>query len=152
VLHFCGLGYSRAGDKPRPEGGATSDHWIDLEKLTFEPQFERYVRDAFAPVGVCLDYWGQDLTAGGEQEYKVVVTNDLPQAQKGRLQLRLVRDGQPVALENQPCGVPALGSTTLTFSLPAPSQAGDYVVVAELTTAGQPPVRSERDAKVIASK
>ncbi|MCX5683096.1 MAG: hypothetical protein NT049_05355, partial [Planctomycetota bacterium] len=41
VLHFCGLGYSRSGDKPRPEGGATSDHWTDVEKLTFEPNFER---------------------------------------------------------------------------------------------------------------
>jgi beta-galactosidase len=48
VLHFCGLGYSRAGDKPRPEGGATSDHFIDLENLTFEPNFEKYVRDAIS--------------------------------------------------------------------------------------------------------
>ncbi len=77
VLHFCGLGYSRAGDKPRPEGGATSDHFIDLEKLTFEPNFEKYVRDAFAPLGLMLDYWGQDLPAGKEQEIKVTIINDL---------------------------------------------------------------------------
>ncbi len=64
VLHFCGLGYSRSGDKPRPEGGATSDHFIELEKLKFEPQFEKYVRNAFSPVGIMLDYWGQDLPAG----------------------------------------------------------------------------------------
>ena len=51
VLHFCGLGYSRPGDKPRPEGGATCDDFIDLEKLTFEPHFEEYVREAFNPVG-----------------------------------------------------------------------------------------------------
>ncbi|HEX41339.1 MAG TPA: hypothetical protein ENN81_04675, partial [Phycisphaerales bacterium] len=51
VLHFCGLGYSRPGFEERPLGGATSDHFIDLEKLEFEPMFEQYVRDAFAPVG-----------------------------------------------------------------------------------------------------
>ena len=44
VLHFCALGYSR------PDG-QTSDHWLDVEKLTWEPEFYNYVRDAFAPVG-----------------------------------------------------------------------------------------------------
>ena len=32
VMHFCGLGYSRPGDKPRPEGGATCDDFIDIEE------------------------------------------------------------------------------------------------------------------------
>ncbi len=39
VMHFCALGYSRSGEKPRPEGGATSDHWADVEKLAWEPEF-----------------------------------------------------------------------------------------------------------------
>ncbi|MHC4740604.1 MAG: glycoside hydrolase family 2 TIM barrel-domain containing protein, partial [Planctomycetota bacterium] len=60
VLHFCGLTYSRPGDKPRPEGGATSDHFVDLKKLKFEPNFEKYVRDAFAPVGVMVDFWDEE--------------------------------------------------------------------------------------------
>jgi len=152
VLHFCGLGYSRAGDKPRPEGGATSDHFIDLENLTFEPHFERYVRDAFAPVGLCIDYWSQDLTAGQEQGFEVVVINDLHEDRRGRIQLRLMKDGLPVAMENKACTVPSLGSETLSFSLPVPSQPGDYVVVAELTVVGQKPVRSQRDARVVATK
>jgi hypothetical protein len=37
VLHFCTLGYSRPGDRPRPEGGATSDHWIDLDQQSWNP-------------------------------------------------------------------------------------------------------------------
>jgi hypothetical protein len=55
VLHFCGLGYSCPGDQPRPKGEATSDHWIDLEQLTFEPTFQKCVRDAFSPMGLMLD-------------------------------------------------------------------------------------------------
>ena len=57
VLHFCGLGYSR------PDG-QTSDNFIDVKNLTYEPNFFQYVRDAFAPVGVAIDYW-EDRSAEG---------------------------------------------------------------------------------------
>ena len=40
VLHFCALGYSRPV-------GQTSDNWIDVQKLIFEPHFAQYVADAF---------------------------------------------------------------------------------------------------------
>jgi hypothetical protein len=48
VLHFCGLGYSRTN-------GQTCDNFIDLKKLKFEPEFQRYMADAFAPVGLMID-------------------------------------------------------------------------------------------------
>jgi beta-galactosidase len=151
VLHFCGLGYSRAGDKPRPEGGATSDHFINLEKLVFEPNFEKYVRDAFAPVGLMLDYWGQELPAGQEQEFKVVVINDLYQDRQGTVRLRLMpRDNKVVASQETPCTVAALGSETVSLKLPLPSVPGAYTLVAELRAEGQKPVRSFRDAEVAA--
>jgi beta-galactosidase len=151
VLHFCGLGYSRAGDKPRPEGGATSDHFINLEKLTFEPNFEKYVRDAFAPVGLMLDYWGQDLPAGQEHEFKVVVINDLYQDCKGTLRLRQMQGDKVVAARETPCSVAALGRETVSLTLPVPSAPGDYSVVAELRARGQEPIRSVRDGKVVAA-
>lgn len=51
VLHFTMLGYSR------PDG-QTSDHWLPdgLPKLEWEPEFRRHVRDAFAPVGLAVDF------------------------------------------------------------------------------------------------
>jgi beta-galactosidase len=149
VLHFCGLGYSRAGDKPRPEGGATSDHWIDLEKLTFEPNFEKYVRDAFAPVGLMLDYWGQDLPAGKEQEFKVVVINDLYENWRGRVRLRLLRNDDAITIRYLPCTVPALGRETLSFRQPVPEEPGQYIVMAELMSAQGASVRSLRDARIV---
>ena len=151
VLHFCGLGYSRAGDKPRPEGGATSDHFIDLEKLTFEPNFEKYIRDAFAPVGLMLDYWGQDLLAGQEQEIKVYVINDRHEDRAGMLQLRLVQGDRTAASQDKPYAVAALGREILSFKLPVPAGPGEYTLIAELNAAGQKSVRSVRDAKVFAT-
>jgi hypothetical protein len=152
VLHFCGLGYSRAGDKPRPEGGATSDHFIDVEKLVFEPNFERYVRDAFSPVGLMLDYWGDDLPAGAEHEFKVIAINDLYKDWQGKVRLRLLRNNDAIAARDLPCTIPALGSETLSFKQPVPSEPGEYILMAELISGDQEPVRSVRDAKVVAAK
>jgi beta-galactosidase len=149
VLHFCGLGYSRAGDKPRPEGGATCDDFLDLEKLNFEPNFEEYVRDAFSPVGLMLDYWGQDLPAGKEHEFRVVVINDLYSDWTGKVRLRWMKRTDAVAAQEQACTVPGLGRETIAFRLAVPSAPGDYTLIAELADAAGKPVRSLRDAKIV---
>ena len=84
VMHFCGLGYSRPGDKPRPEGGATCDDFIDVEKLIFEPLFEQYVREAFNPVGLMLDFWAEEVPAGGHRPLRVFVDQRSRPALAGR--------------------------------------------------------------------
>jgi hypothetical protein len=152
VLHFCGLGYSRSGDKPRPEGGATSDHFVDMEKLKFEPLFEKHLRDAFSPVGIMLDYWGQDLTAGQEVEIKAIAINDTYETWRGTLRLRLTKNGKAVVSRDIPCTIEALGSVNLSGDLAMPAEPGEYVVVAELIARGGKPVRSIRDAKVVEAK
>ena len=60
VLHFCGLCYA----KPHVP---TSDHFVDIEKLNLEPYFAKYVRDAFAPVGLMIDFWGDRMLAGANR-------------------------------------------------------------------------------------
>jgi len=153
VLHFCGLGYSRPGDKPRPEGGATSDHFLDLETLALEPNFERYVRDAFSPVGLMLDFWAEELTAGAApQQVKVYVINDLYDEWRGKAALCVLEGGRPVSQEEQDCTVPPLGRTVLSFTLAAPARAGAYTAAAELRGAAGPPVRSLRDFRVTAQE
>ncbi len=152
VLHFCGLGYSRAGDKPRPEGGATSDHFIDLEKLTFEPNFERCVRDAFAPVGVMLDYWGQALPAGEQHDFEIVVTNDLALEREGNVRLLIRKGDMLLARQEEPCRVEALGQKRFSFTQTVPFEPGRYLVIADLAVAGQEPVRSVRDLIVVPAK
>jgi hypothetical protein len=149
VLHFCGLGYSRAGDKPRPEGGATSDHFIDLEKLTFEPNFERYVRDAFSPVGLMIDFWAEQLEPGSQRKFEVVLINDLNELFKGPVRLAIERDRKTVAEKSKNCQIDAFGRIVQSFDMEIPKEEGQYQLVAELTWSDGTRVHSLRDFKVV---
>jgi hypothetical protein len=148
VLHFCGLGYSRAGDKPRPEGGATSDHFIDLKKLTFEPLIAEYVREAFNPVGVMLDFWAEQLPPGSKRQIKIYAINDLDQDWQGTVQLWVSRGDVPLSGQIEDLRIPALGREILTFTQAVPEQPGEYTMVAELVGADAKPIRSLRDFHV----
>jgi len=151
VLHFCGLGYSRPGDKPRPEGGATSDHFIDMEKLVFEPYFERYLRDAFSPVGVMIDAWEPEFAPSTKQNISIFVINDLYQDWKGKVNLRIVQKNRVVFEQFQRCIVKSLGREILTFEQEIPAITGDYQIVAELAADGAKKVVSVRDLRVVES-
>ncbi|MFQ6036387.1 MAG: glycoside hydrolase family 2 TIM barrel-domain containing protein [Sedimentisphaerales bacterium] len=148
VLHFCGLTYSRPGDKPRPEGGATSDHFLDIETLEFEPNFEKYVRDAFSPVGLMIDMWDEQLSPGTEIKVPVFVINDLYKDWKGSVHLRILHKGKIISEQSKTCTVDSLGREILSFEQKVPKQAGEYQLVAELVAEGLP-VRSLRDFEVV---
>lgn len=138
VLHFCGLGYSRAG-------GETSDHFIDLERLTLDPFFQRYVGEAFSPVGLMLDYWGQDLTPGQTRKFEVVVLNDRYDPWEGPVALRLVRAGQTLAEKSVPVRVSPVGRAAAGIELSVPKEPGAYEFIAELSGPDGKPVRSVRE-------
>jgi hypothetical protein len=152
VLHFCGLGYSRAGDKPRPEGGATSDHFIDLENLIFEPNFEKYVRDAFSPVGLMINFWAEQLDAGSQQKFEIVLINDLPRPYKGSLHLAIEQNGKIIAEKITNCQIDALDRTVLSFDMDIPEEEGQYQLIAELTKPDGTRIRSLRDFKVLTAQ
>jgi hypothetical protein len=149
VMHFCGLGYSRPGDKPRPEGGATSDDFIDLEKLTFEPNFARYVRDSFNPLGLMLDFWADQATAGAEQQFKVIVINDLYKDWKGEVRLVVMQGEKKISETAVPAAVAGLGQQTVTLQHKLPAEPGNYTLIAELTDSVGKTVRSLRDVKIV---
>ena len=151
VLHFCGLGYSRPGNKPRPEGGATSDHFLDIETLEFEPNFERYVRDAFSPVALMIDKWDEQFSPGVEVEFPVMVINDMYKDWKGTVRFRILRGVETVCEQTRSCVVSGLGREILSFKETIPNKQGQYQLVAELLAEGAEPVRSWREFKVIAS-
>ena len=156
VLHFCAVGYSRAD-------GQTSDHWANLENLTWEPEFFAYVRDAFAPVGIMVDAWAEQYPAGQAHAFPVVVINDLHENWSGKVRFRLLRDGNALQEESEDCEVAALADRKLVFTVEIPLQGGQYQVEAALvpltptlspTGRGQgegraPPVRSLRDFQVM---
>jgi hypothetical protein len=142
VLHFCALGYSR------PDG-QTSDHWTDVETLTWEKEFAMYVRDAFAPVGIMLDAWAETYPMGKTQSFTAYAINDLYEPWRGTVRLRLYRDGQLAQEKTQPCVVAALGKEKLTFDIAIPNLPGDYQLEAALVQPGEPPVRSLRDFRIL---
>ncbi len=141
VLHFCGLGYSRPG-------GATSDNFVDIEKLEFDPYFWRYVRDAFAPVGLMVDFW-RDEGKAGKQKVNVYVINDLPRQWKGEVTLSLLSGERVLSTSTRHVKVDAWQASPFAFVVDFPKAPGSYQLVAELTGVDGKPVRSLRDFAVL---
>ncbi|RKX40413.1 MAG: hypothetical protein DRP64_12695, partial [Verrucomicrobia bacterium] len=128
LLHFCGLGYSRPG-------GATSDNFIDFDNLIFEPHFEKYMCNAFAPVGIAIEAWPQDIPAGKvaqKTSIDVTVINDVSKDWNGSVRL-LVLDGEKQLLKvDKPAKAEASQLSTVSFNVIYPNQIGTYSLVAQL--------------------
>ncbi|HXK60994.1 MAG TPA: glycoside hydrolase family 2 TIM barrel-domain containing protein [Acidobacteriota bacterium] len=144
VLHFCGLGYSRPGDKPRPEGGATSDHFVDLESLTFEPYFETFVKQAFNPLGLMLDFWFEEVAPGSLHDTKVFLINDLYEPWQGDVRVSILKDGEEIWSRASRCLVKGLGRNVPVFAVEFPKEPGEYLLQAELKDSVGKTIRSQR--------
>jgi beta-galactosidase len=143
VMHFTALGYSRPL-------GQTSDHWLDVAKLKWEPEFFKYVRDSFAPVGVSIDDWAERHEASKTHEFSVVIINDLGAEWKGKVTLRLLRQGRAVQEQNLRASVAGLGRTVLKFNVPLPAECGLYEVQASLSGNPGGKVQSLRSFSIVA--
>jgi YD repeat-containing protein len=143
LMEFCALGYSRAD-------GQTSDHWTDVKTLAWEPEFNRYVRDAFAPVGLMVDYWRGTGISGRQARIPIRLVNDLDRPWAGPVILRLrSATGKGTSFEQaQEARVEAVGQGKLEFELTWP-EPGAYVLEAELRGAEGLPVRSVRDLTLV---
>ena len=143
VMHFCGLDYSRSE-------GQTSDNWIDLKNLTWEPEFYKYVRDAFAPVGLSIDFWNDKIIPGSKVTIPVIIYNDQMKSWHGPVTLTLKSDSTVISEQVKSCNVDSLGRTRLTFDMTMPVGKGNYTIQAVLTGADDSlPVNCYRDIEVI---
>ena len=145
VLHFCTLGYSRPI-------GQTSDNWIDVKHLIFEPHFAQYVGDAFAPVGLMIDHWATELSPGEARQAPVVVVNDLYDPWKGQVRLRLAHEGKVLWEEVKPLEVEPLGRATLPFTFTARRSGAYQLEAALLGAADAKPVCSHHDFSIISDE
>ena len=144
VLHFTMLTYSRPGT------GQTSDHWANVAKLEWEPFFFRYVRDSFSPVGLMLDYWNNYVTQGKDATVSVpvILFNDLEPPWKGTVKCRIMQ-ADKIVWENEIQGsIEPYGTSTLTFEVALPQEAGAYRLEASIADNDQKPVASIRDFNV----
>jgi beta-galactosidase/beta-glucuronidase len=128
-------------------GVKTSDNFRDLGRLELEPHFADYVREAFRPLGVYINFWQPALTAGEEREYAVMMVNDEGVPQQGKLSLAFEKDGVPAVRAEVPFAIPAYGQQTVTIRMQAPKEPGSYVLRAVANHAGEPTV-SRRKVEV----
>jgi hypothetical protein len=147
VLHFCGLGYSR----PKAPRGQTSDNFTDIRNLTYEPAFYKYVKPAFAPVGLMIDTWEKKYAGGSKINVPVFVINDLEQPFNQEIQLSILLEGQIVSMYKKEVNVKPYEVLTLPFEVEIPNKAGDYLMKCEYTLNGDN-VFSLRDIPVSAIK
>ena len=138
VLHFCGLGYSRPG-------GQTSDNFVDIRQAILEPHFHQYVRDAFAPVGVMIDFWAGRLRRGIQANVPVRVVNDTYADWNGPVTLRLMKGDRLLAEQSRDILVPSLGKGGAEFTVLFPADSGNFTLVAGIRGAEGEPVQSIRD-------
>ncbi len=146
VVHFTMLGYSR------PDG-QTCDHWKQggVEKLEWEPEFYRYVREAFAPVGLGVNFWKDKILPQTKSRVPVILINDLDQAWAGPVTLRL-RQGAaaaPIMEVKQAASLEPFGQAAVEFEVAFPEALGLYTLEAELRGADGEPVRSLRELEII---
>jgi hypothetical protein len=100
--------------------------------LEWDPAFKEYMRDAFNPVGVMLDFWDAQVEPGEQRVLKVRLINDLYEDWSGKFRLRLMRAGRTLSSQMMDAKVGALGATELMFELKLPEKAGAYELRAEL--------------------
>ena len=129
VLHFCGLAYSRS-EEPR---GQTSDHFTDIRNLTYEPSFYKYVRPAFAPVGLMIDIWEKEYTGREIINVPVFVINDMEQPFHQEIQLSILSGEQVVSTYKKVVNVKPYEVMTVPFEVEIPENAGEYLLKGEYT-------------------
>jgi hypothetical protein len=125
VLHFTGLGYARAN-------GQTCDNWIDLKNLTWEPQFYTYMRDAFSPIGLMIDFWDDTIKKGIQQDIPIIAINDLDKDWQGKIRLQVLKNGMVVQEIIKDITITALGQNSLSFSLNTDLGKGNYTIEVSL--------------------
>jgi beta-galactosidase len=141
VLYFTGLGYDR------PDG-QTCDNWIDIKNLTWEPQFFKYVRDSFSPVGLMIDFWDESVKKGSVKNIPVIVINDLDKAWRGKIVFKVIHENESVTEITKEISVPAYGENEISFSLDTDVNKGDYTIYASLLNTPFGEISSVRDYRI----
>ncbi len=143
ILHFCGLGYSRS-TAPR---GQTSDHFIDIQNLVLEPHFVKYVKPAFSPVGLMIDFWQLECPKGKKYKMPVFVINDNANEWEGKVLFRITGEEGVIDNQEKEVKVDGLGRTIVNFEINLPIKPGDYQIIANVEVNGSP-VKSIREITI----
>jgi hypothetical protein len=129
VMYFSGLSYSR----PLHPRGITSDNFSNVKNLKLEPDFVKYVRPAFNPVGIMIDFWDYIVHARNELKIPVILINDTYESYAGELVLSLTdENNQLVSQTKQSIRFESLDKQIHDFQVTMPGIKGCYKIVAEI--------------------
>ena len=124
VLHFVYL----TGSDPE---SYTSDHFHDVERLDLNPEFMDYMSNAFAPMGVYLNFWKPSLTAGSTQSVQVMMVNDQPRPAEGSLTIALEAvNGELLGEKTTKFSLAPLGQQTYYIDFSVPQTTGKFLLKA----------------------
>jgi len=112
-----------------------------------EPNFIKYVKPAFSPVGLMIDKWDIAYKPGEEITVPVIIINDTYEEWSDTLTLSLLNDRQLLKKLSVVAKVESLGQSKQDFLINIPSEKGEYIMVAELEYNNEP-VRSIREFEV----
>ena len=130
-------------------GAYTCDNFQDVAALTLEPHFADYLREAFKPLGVYLNFWQPTLKPGADKRIVVMVVNDAYEAAQGKLVLTLEREnGEQIARQETAFAVPALGQQTYPIEFHVPQTSGACILKAAAYGGQTEPTISRRKVKV----
>ena len=110
----------------------TADNFRDVRSLEFQPYFEDYMKEAFKPLGVYIDFWQPKLDAGVKRAFHVMMVNDTPQALTGKLTLVLEPSvgGPAAARAETKFDIPAFGQGGYDVELAVPQVPGEFLLKA----------------------
>jgi beta-galactosidase len=141
VLHFTALGYDR------PDG-QTCDNWVDLVNLEWEPHFYEYMHDAFAPVGLMVDFWDEVIKAGSDLTIPVIVINDLEGEWNGKIMYRILSGDKVVVEKTEPLKVDPYGQYNCSFRTGTGLTGGKYRIEVSLLNTPFGTIKSIRDFRI----
>jgi beta-galactosidase len=122
IIHFVYLTCSYPGVY-------TADHFQDVTRLKLDPAFADYLGEAFKPLGVYINFFQPTLKAGAAREFTVMMVNDEPKPQNGRLALSLeTKSGKVLARSEQAFSLAGLGSQSYSIPLSIPTTPTDCLL------------------------
>ena len=138
VLIFTALGYSRSD-------GQTSDFFIDPKKLEYDTEFMKYFPDAFSPVALMLDEWGNNLEVDKPHNFHILTINDFEEGWNGNIHLQILQDNKVIKEISSKLVIPGYGQKAITFLCETPKTPGKYIVIASLEKKNEKSVKSVRE-------
>lgn len=130
VIHFAYLSYSVPYSN-------SSGNFSDIDNLILEPHFEDYMKEAFKPLGIYINFWQPSLNAHTDRRFAVMMVNDADETASGRLVLSLNSEsGTTLAKREIGFSVPALGQETYIIDLGIPAAIGECLLKAEAYAGG----------------